>query len=63
MKKTDCYFYFEHIDMGAYIPCCSFGDYGLGICPCDDCTNYLPKSEVSKIVREYLKNKESENDK
>lgn len=58
MKKTDCYFYFEHYDMGAHIPCCAFKEYPLGKCPCDECTNYLPEKEVSKIVREYLKNKE-----
>ena len=58
MKKTDCYFYFEHYDMGARIPCCTFKEYPLGKCPCDECINYLPEKEVSKIVREYLKNKE-----
>ena len=52
--KTDCYFYFEHYDMGAHIPCCSFAEYGLGVCPCDDCTNYVPQSKVSQIVREYI---------
>lgn len=59
MKKTNCYFYFEFHDMGAHIPCCTFEEYPLGKCPCDECTNYLPKKEASKIVREYLKNKGS----
>ena len=57
MKNTDCYFYFEHYDMGSHISCCTFKEYPLGKCPCDDCTNYVPQSKVSQIVREYLDHK------
>ena len=57
-KKTDCYFFFEHYDMGAHIPCCTYADNGLGVCPCDNCNNYVPQSKVSEIVREYLKQKQ-----
>ena len=57
MKNTDCYFYFEHYDMGAHISCCTFKEYPLGKCPCDDCTNYVPQSKVSQIVMEYLEYK------
>lgn len=57
MKNTDCYFYFEQADMGAHIPCCFYKEYGLGECPCDDCTNYMPQSKVSEIVRAFIKSK------
>lgn len=57
IHKTDCYFYFEQADMGSHIPCCSFAEYGLGECPCADCTNYMPQSKVSEIVRAFIKSK------
>ena len=55
--KRDCYFFHKDIDMGALIPCCTFGDHEYGDCPCDNCLHYITKSKASQIVREYIKNK------
>jgi hypothetical protein len=47
--------------MEGRIPCCSFDKYALGFCPCDKCANYIPRSEVYKLVKsDVLKLKRSE---
>lgn len=55
--KTDCYFYHVEKDMGANIELCCYNDerWRKRICPCKDCTNYISNSEVSKIIRGIVK--------
>lgn len=50
----DCYFYHEEHMMEGRIPCCSFEKYALGVCPCNKCTNYIPQSEVYKLVKSEM---------
>lgn len=57
--NEDCYFYEEEHDMGARIPCCSFGDGFNPISQCPyGCKHYLKNSDVYKLVMEQLKKKE-----
>lgn len=56
--KEDCYFYFEEHMMEGRIPCCSFDKYALGVCPCNKCTNYIPRSEVYKLVKSRVEKAE-----
>lgn len=55
MKRTDCFYYFEYQDMGAHIPCCN-NHYGIGKCPCENCNDYISKTDAIKIVREHQRN-------
>lgn len=55
--KEDCYFYYEEHMMEGRVPCCSFDKYALGICPCNKCTNYIPQSEVYKMVKSKVSNR------
>lgn len=57
MKKTDCYFYFEHCDMGANISCCSNHFFNLGYCPCEECNNYLSKANADKAIKRNRKDR------
>jgi len=61
--RTDCYFYNEDYDMGAIISTCGAdaNNFVWGKCECSKCKKFLSKADVSKIIREYLKNKEKEN--
>ena len=69
MTKTDCYYYYEVIMMGAHIPQCRLSGF-LGDCPCNTnnnyvCGKYITKSDVAKIVAEYeanQRNKENNNE-
>ena len=36
---------------GATIPCC-VKNYGIGNCPCENCNQYLSKSDAYRIVEE-----------
>ena len=60
MTKTDCYYYYEDIMMGAHIPQCRLSSF-LGECPCSTnnyvCKRYMTKSDVAKIVEEYEANR------
>ena len=61
MIKRDCYYYFVEQDMGAHIPCCALQAF-LGGCPCNteksyDCTQYISRTDVDKLVEERLKNR------
>lgn len=55
--KEDCYWFDNVQDMGAHIQTCGYY-HKLGYCPCDGCGKYIRKSEVSKIVREYVDGRE-----
>ena len=54
-ERTDCYFYYEDIDMGARISNCS-KDRNLpyGCCPCEKCNVHFTNSDADKLVRAYL---------
>lgn len=54
MKKKDCFYYFEHQEMGSSTPCCT-NNYGLGNCPCEKCNDYISKSDSHKIIRKIQK--------
>lgn len=57
--KEDCYYYTEVQDMGAHIKTCSMQDR-IGICPCNGCSNYLPRSKARKIIDAYRKEKQND---
>jgi hypothetical protein len=64
MVKRDCYYFSEVQDMNAYIPCCALQSL-LGRCPCYteksyDCTQYISRTDVDKLVKEHLKNRKSD---
>lgn len=52
--KENCYFYGETHDMGATIRYCTRKEIKWGDCPCENCHNFLSKSEADKIVRKTL---------
>lgn len=54
--KRDCYYYYEAHDMGAHIDCCSLVR-GFGVCPCKNCKDYVSNEEISKVVEEYISNR------
>lgn len=56
-EKTDCYFYHEEQDMGAHIPTCNY-HHKLGYCPCENCEKYIKRSDVFKIIKERVDNKD-----
>lgn len=49
--KTDCYWYSEWQDMGATVQQC--GKRSMGTCPCDECTMYISKDFVRKLVDDF----------
>ena len=57
-----CYFLHDDIDMGAHIYTCGHQkEMTWGKCPCKDgmpCDFFVSKSEVNKIVRQYINNRE-----
>lgn len=57
MCKRECYYYTEIQDMGAHIPTCTRQD-NLGVCPCNNCKNYILTAEVNKIINAYACMKE-----
>lgn len=52
MFKRDCYYYTEVQDMSAHIPTCCRQD-NLGVCPCENCDEYLTNKEASVRVNKY----------
>ena len=64
MKKMSemCYFLHDDIDMGAHIYTCGHQkEMTWGKCPCKEgmsCDLFVSKSEVNKLVRQYINNRE-----
>lgn len=54
--KRDCYHYYEAHDMGAHIDCCGLVR-DFGVCPCKNCKDYVSNEEISKVVKEYISNR------
>lgn len=60
--RADCYYHYEEHQMGATIDCCFKKGKCLGDCPCEGCDSYISKAEVSKIIAEYHRKRQTESD-
>lgn len=48
MVKEDCIYYSFQIEgAGAYSQCMN---YLPGLCPCEDCNNYIPLDEIKRCI-------------
>ena len=58
--RTDCYFYCESQEMGAYVPNCGYDSkYEYGFCPCsENCKHYISRKEAYELIKNIVRCKD-----
>lgn len=57
IKREDCFYYTEEMDMGAIIQSCALHK-GIGKCHCNGCDMYISNADVFK---DFIKERINEN--
>lgn len=55
MINRDCFYYFEYVDMGCHVPCCSkkCSKECIRECEWNECDEFLSNADANKIIQKY----------